>query len=105
MSQLKQDLMAVRELLAVPERWCKGEMACDADGNGVSANNPMAVSFCISGAAEHILPRDFGRWSRIRDSLYALLPDGDAITGFNDADDRTHPEVLALLDKAIEATP
>ena len=103
-------LRSARDTLDHEAAWTKGEMARDATGNPVCIGSHRAVQWCALGAiwrysesprddreaAQHalasILCRDrvpsTGRWS---------------VPVWNDAPDRTHAEVLAAFDRAIEA--
>ena len=94
-------LQAARELLAVPERWTQGCNARNASG-APAMGGDQPVSFCLDGALQEV--------ARLADAESAgrLLNEvletrhGYAFVDWNDRGERTHAEVLALLDKAIE---
>lgn len=91
-----ETLKAMRELLSAPERWTKGECARDASGNRVDISSPDATCFCLIGAAGLV-----GEFKSVMDLLDRLVAPGPA-SCWQDAPERTHAEVLALLDRAIE---
>lgn len=93
-------LVEVRGLIDTPEKWEQGTWARDADGNPTHATRPEACAFCISGAVLRV----------VGDGMHATLIDfiskaNGGIERFpgvwNDAEGRTHAEVLAALDCAI----
>lgn len=103
MSQLKTDLQQVRDLLADPKRWTQGSYARDADGNPLSYRHPDAVCLCLDGAVIEIAGDTEGaRYTEMQAHLEAQN-DGNNYANFNDAEDTTHADVLAFLDKAIAA--
>jgi hypothetical protein len=88
-------LIAARKLIEKPENWTQETSARDAAGRETLPTSPRAVCWCASGAILRAGRADAGN------ALFALRSVGN-IAHFNDT--HTHPEVLALLDKAIEAT-
>jgi hypothetical protein len=98
-SQLKQDLRAMLALYSEPENWTQGTYARDHQGNPKSPESEEACSWCLSGAG-YCVPGD--PWPRIA-FLRSLI--GGPLTNWNDAPERTFEDVIALLDKAIEAAP
>ena len=99
MTQLHDDLVAVRELLSDPVRWTKGVFARDSRGWPVNWGDNNAVAWCLEGACLKATNNKAHR-------LWWRLEEVGAFTCtslFNDAVE--HPNVLALLDRAIEATP
>ena len=116
MNQTLKDLQAVRELLAQPERWTQMAYARDAAGSQVPETSTTAVCFCLSGAiwriiancsdsAGHSIADSSGRWSAVKN---ALIPEGAQVsplrtlTRFNDMEDRSHADILKLLDDTIK---
>lgn len=95
-----EGLLAIRELLAVPERWTKEVGARDATGKHVNSTSPEAVCWCLVGAAVHFeiptypIERALGEAGGFGRSQ---------ITEFNDDEATTHPDILALLDRAISS--
>lgn len=100
-------LRAARELIATPERWTKGWYARDTEGRGVFLHDLAAglgrpSCYCLDGAFIAVS----------KDSLATSRMGLAAALGFHwledmyiwqDAEDRTHAEVLARLDAAIQA--
>ena len=96
-----EGLRALRELLAVPERWCQRAFARCADGVPIQAHwwtDVQAVRWNIAGAIGKG-PRNVSPF-RVHEALDNVL-DRDCDT-WNDAPERTHADVLALIDAAIE---
>ncbi len=94
-------LVAARELISSPEKWTKGKFARDIKGESVAWHGDAAVCWCSEGAinrAGHDALHST-RYDAYR-AIEADLPDGN-IVEFNDAPERTHPEVLAAFDRAI----
>ncbi|MDB5542846.1 MAG: hypothetical protein JWQ89_4573 [Devosia sp.] len=99
-------LRAVRARLATPDKWTKGALARKADGNAVNPHDQDAVCWCLSGAmlveAEEL---GEGSISGFENVIYRTTHE---ITGsfdyvlWQDRDNRTHAEVLALIDRAIQ---
>lgn len=50
--QVIETLEAVRELLAVPERWTQMAMARDAKGVPINPHSPSATCWCLAGALD-----------------------------------------------------
>lgn len=105
MTQFLEDLKAIRELLSVPERWTQGTGARNELGYKVAISNDQAVCWCIDGAAVKVTTRGGGgggsilRYEALVQAFAYIHPD---FVWWNDAPERTHAEVLALLDKAID---
>lgn len=89
--------------------WCQGEDALDEDGVPVDPSSPVARRWSVAGAllavweewrsagnAADVVSRDFAEAGL---ALRAAVGD---IVAWNDAPERTHGEVLAALDRAIE---
>lgn len=106
-SQLHDDLVATRALIDTPEKWTKHNYHGLRNGKDC---------FCIAGAAyvatggmiiSHIWdPRGSDRRRR-RDVFHALTGTvyETRVQNFNDADDTSHADVMALFDRAIKANP
>lgn len=101
-------LVRARELLTDPDRWIQGEFGLDSDGEAInSARGVIAAAeagalscMCMLGAllvAEGTVHGVVLRTDEIEKALGI-----EFIDRFNDARDRTHAEVLARLDAAIE---
>lgn len=95
-------LRGMRELLSEPSRWTKHRYSRAADGEYVAATSKKAVCWCLRGAAVKVA----GGFAAAADAeclIEGLLPNGSPIAPWQDDEERTHAEVLALLDKAIES--
>jgi hypothetical protein len=103
-SQLLTDLIAVRELLSAPERWTKGYGARNSEGTPVDSFSPDACCWCLVGACARVTEANeagnSGRFDVLRASLRPKA--GPCLVRLNDAPERTHAEILAVIDKAIE---
>lgn len=103
MTQLLDDLKAVRELLAVPERWTQNTHARGVKGAPVSPVGGMAVCWCIDGAALRVAGNQHSLRYREMDEAIGSACETVCYAFWNDRPHRTHADVLALLDKAIAA--
>lgn len=90
----------VRELLAVPERWTRGEFARRADGSPCGSKDPAAQCWCLVGAMCR-LDDDPIRGMEMLDAIRAATR-SDSASVWNDAPGRTHADVLALLDRVVQ---
>ena len=92
-------LRKARELLTPEGAWTKRKAARDRLGNEVYAADPDAVCYCSYGAIWHF-ELSGSLEDRLEDFLFQAI-DGLPIAQWNDADNRTHAEVLAAFDRAI----
>ena len=92
MPDIKQGLIAVRELLADPARWTQEVVARTSLGEEVDARDPEAVCWCLYGACKKVGGAYF------TDIVSNAVP-GISIGMFNDTS--THEEVLAFLNQEI----
>jgi len=94
-------LLALRAKLATPDRWTKGMAAKDFNGSPADPCGGDAISWCLVGACDEI-----GDLSSYRDAAYLLGFVGTSghldMVDWNDAPDRTHADVLARIDEALE---
>lgn len=94
-------LRAARALISKPERWTQGSNARNPrTKRRVSVRSPLAGQFCAVGSMDRVfngsLPR-FERWNAGAALSEMIAP--FSLSDFNDT--HTHPEVLALFDRAI----
>ena len=104
-----------RHLLADARAWTKGVLARDANGNETAALSDAAVCFCLDGAMHRVeqtdpeepMTHDHLLVDRLLDdAAKELFPDrlyGDngSFVNFNDHDQTTHADALAVIDRAI----
>lgn len=92
-----QTLIAARELISEESRWTQGQYARDSAGHGSSPMSKTAVCFCSEGAILRVTrePNDVVLADRL-----LRKATGEPTYVFNDT--RTHTEVLAAFDRAIE---
>jgi hypothetical protein len=109
---LLADLRALHELLAEPERWTRFVSARDEDGREAGIHAPCAASWCFYGGMSRVVStqdarRSYDRFSALWGVLDPILRQtgweagAEDLIGWNDAPERTHAEVLALIDDAI----
>lgn len=94
-------LTAARAKIA--QGWTQGACARDVDGDEVLQSSERATCWCASGAVYATCSGDRFAASDAFDSLERLVPTRLGIAGYNDAPERTHADVLALMDRAIAA--
>jgi hypothetical protein len=96
-----EELLAMRELLAAPGAWTKWAEARTATGIVTSPNSSDAVCFCLRGAQHRL-----GMSEDACDYLHSAI---NKATGypfwvdFNDAHNRTHLEVVEMIERAALA--
>lgn len=103
MKTVKENLIAVKELLATPATWTREVLARDAKGNEVRPSDDKAVCFCILGACERVVPPYLDGYQYITGALYDQMSVDDYISTLND--DKGFDAVHELLDAAIAAQP
>jgi hypothetical protein len=93
-----------RALIADEQHWCRGELARDINGEGVSPTAASAVKRCGLGAviaAAYELTHDVDAAQDL--ALQALWPGYGTGTLVHVNDMRGHAAVLALFDEVIAA--
>ena len=104
-----QTLREARALIEAPERWTRGELARDKNGDFCAPRSANAVCWCSEGAMKKV-GRTVAAWRL----LESAVPNRN-ITRFNDGTYKNKPlgkqprpapvrhrKVLAAFDKAIE---
>lgn len=95
-------LVAARAMIEKPENWCQHYVALDANGKPVDSNDRRAVRHCAAGALWAIA--SFAYPKGACDALNAAAGTPNQLSGFVEFNNtHTHPEVLALFDRAIAA--
>jgi hypothetical protein len=103
-------LLALRDLLADHAHWTKGAAARSASGAVVTAGDPQAVQWCLIGGLLHVTilaGGNRGGAREVNEAYYAAQISltnqvNETLTRWQDFAHRTHPEVLAKIDAAIE---
>ncbi len=100
-----EGLLAMRELLAVPERWTTGTFARDREGFDCDEIKDSAYCYCLAGAFLRVTyGTAYPTRKNMRTVIEAALPlDKPSMASFNDAGSTTHTDVVALLDRAISS--
>lgn len=102
MNNITDILVKAKALIDTPEKWIKGSNAEDGNGVVVSLEDKRAVCFCTVGAVLRV-SEDIGVECAALDLLYSFVKgEYDDIPEWNDTYNRTHAEVMAVFDKAIE---
>lgn len=102
-------LRAARERISTPERWTRDAFARDPEGWAIDPKHERACAWCTLGAICSVLPGTDpdpgdGR-GPLFDAARALLARAigrELVAWWNDNPVRTHAEVLAAFDRAIE---
>jgi hypothetical protein len=104
--QIRDCLLATRALLSDPEHWCQKMAAQDKYGNYIYFRDPDAKKWCLAGAV--FVMSDEKRYNKhisvpVKNFLEDILvaKTGEVIETWNDAPERSHQDVLDILDKAI----
>jgi hypothetical protein len=103
----KEVLIGVREKLSDPDRWCKHSAGKNSSGRSCAALAPEACSWCLTGAIAAVVRNedademDFARYALMK-AIKEVTGCSYAIVEFNDAANRLHSTVMAVLDKSIE---
>lgn len=111
MHTAKEVLIEMRELLSDPARWTKGAGSRDAAGTATNSSGLDATCFCLWGAEAHVLSKHGLLGSRrveaevdaIMMKVVAEVSPGTHVATYNDHADRTHAEIMAYLDRCVEA--
>ena len=104
MAEPAEILRAARAKIERPDAWIQRTGARDIDGLGVGPFDPAAVRFSADAAIEVAARNSSGlhRGDALAFFRRAIAPEIRWIPTWNDAPGRTHPEVLAAFDRAIE---
>lgn len=106
MSTLADKLREARAFIDTPEKWTQGANARDAVGLPVPVSARGAVCFCSAGAVIRAVPSvDFSSAASqlVEAAGIVSFTVEHGLTVWNDDPERTHAEVLAAFDRAIEA--
>lgn len=109
----KNDLRKIEKVINLTKEilnkgWTKGAWARDKRGNAVDSDSPNACSWCLLGAiilAEETVRLGAYPAARLNLALTDIVKRDDTvqwgITGYNDREDVTLPDVLSSLDQAL----
>lgn len=94
----KEILIAARALIDTPEKWVKGAFALHTD---------HGTCYCLAGALLKATPgdifnEDFAAAGTVLKKAINSPSADFRLHLWNDAPERTHSEVLAVVDRAIE---
>jgi hypothetical protein len=100
MSSVREQLVAARDLIADPERWTQGAYARDVNDEPTMALSASACKWCPVGAVMRVTGSPYG-WGPGTGAL-SVAANGLSASVVND--EQGHAAVLAMFDRAIEAT-
>lgn len=105
-------LRHAKAIIADPHHWTKGTYAKDKYGSEISYGATTATCFCASGAVRRAA-QDGEYHTDIREVAFQLLRSATKrvlrkgrsapVPEFNDANHRTHDQVMRMFDYAIKA--
>lgn len=93
-------LQLAKRRISDPKFWTIGASARSACGSAVTARDAVAKSWCSIGAVQSALPEGDPLMYVSLDTLRGVV--GHSIADWNDAEERTHAEVMAAFNKAIK---
>ena len=100
-------LIAARAKIDKHQKWCKGVFSRDHNGDEVSPVSVNAVRFCALGAIRAVTLGPLSR-SEARAALRLAAgysnDSNESIFKLNDHPKTRHADIMALYDRAIEAT-
>lgn len=95
--------MKIHELLSSPDKWTKGCLARDKEGNRLFSTDPNAVCWCFLGAMQMCyrgLSKRIDVMCKVSDRIGELSPNKeqgfDSIHKWNDSPERTYEDVIKL---------
>lgn len=88
--------MKIRELYTDESKWTQYTEARNYEGDEISLNHPLAVSFCLIGAVWKCYPDAESR-KKICDKITNKID--MSIDEWNDKEERTFAQVKALADE------
>lgn len=109
MNEVQTVLITARALIDTPEKWTKGTYARDAEGLSCSVD-AEACSFCAMGAMYtaaplyRAAPKRHTSYCGALGTLTKECPYSMCVVDYNDDPDTEHKDIMALFDRAIEAS-
>lgn len=109
-NQIKQNLIALRELLTPAQQWTQDSYSRDAGGHKIDATHPKAVCWCLLGGIQKVIgapegatPPQLIEMVHVFENVIAGKGRGGVtLVNFNDKDKTTHAMVLEKIDQAID---
>mgnify|MGYP000343617243 CR=1 FL=1 len=98
----REILIAAKAKIDTPEKWAQGCEARDANGDPCGTKTPVAVRRCTIGAVNAVTSTCADANAALR-AISAVANTHLRIMAWNDHPDRTHAEIMAAFDRAIEA--
>lgn len=98
MNQLAQDLRAAKALIDTPEKWTKGKLIRRDENDQICAMCSIGAIYVAT--QETLNARHYAAKAAFREAAGCV--EGLSISYWNDAPERTHAEVMAAFDRAIE---
>lgn len=109
---IAQQALALRGLLSERWAWQQGHMATDDLGQVVDPKDPGAACWCVLGGVAKVsgcTNTDAASYAGLTGALRLTLvralglgpKDGCSVTAWNDAPERTHEDVISLIDATI----
>ncbi len=95
-------LIAARERVATPDRWTRGYWAHDAAGGSCGPADAQATCWCSIGAMIAAVAPAGAETMLDARSLFKAANGINHVPRWNDDPARTHAEVLAAFDLAVE---
>lgn len=112
LSNPREVLEGVRELLSNRYHWIKVHDAVDTHGRKVSPRSPYACKFCLQGAVDAMCPYPEPNREVMQALSRVVFPYGgspsealfkpeERVQRFNDHPDTTHEKILKTVDRAL----
>ena len=95
---VREALIAVRELLTDPKHWTQGFYARDEAGGLMDPKDSRAACWCLLGACRKVADT-YDNSERL--GIFLSGVQDESIVSFNDHPLTKHEDVLNLLDKTI----
>lgn len=95
-------LVAAKELIKTPDKWCQGFYAYNSLGTQVYPMDDAACRFCTVGAMGRVLGCTKPTMEYL-EPLYVGLNGPSGLAEFNDLRTTSHADIMSLFDRAIES--
>lgn len=106
---VRDKALALRELLDKPEHWTQWADARLSNGNPTAADNSKATQWCLRGGTWKVCGERTQEWYELLMAIEHALRETESFTRplirnweyWNDHKDRTHADVIELLDRVV----